>query len=212
MTAMNKSVLAQRRQALQTYARVLPSLDLKRRQLAAMLATERHALAQAQQALSTQLDETARRLPMLASGSAWLEALAPSNSPFAQTSPPTAPEERQMGVHLPRVPPRQPPCWQAPAYSLVTTPPWLDEAALALGQLATLQAQIDAHLERIERLQAAVKRTLQRVNLFEKVLIPQAQADIQRIRIYLADAERAAIVRAKRARALLHRDDSEMAA
>jgi len=35
------------------------------------------------------------------------------------------------------------------------------------------------------------------VNLFEKVLIPQARENISRIQIHLADAERAAVVRSK---------------
>ena len=47
----------------------------------------------------------------------------------------------------------------------------------------------------------AVRRITQRVNLFEKVLIPQADTNIQRIQIYLADAERAAVVRSKIAKA-----------
>jgi V/A-type H+-transporting ATPase subunit D len=37
----------------------------------------------------------------------------------------------------------------------------------------------------------------QRVNLFEKVLIPRARKSIQRIRVYLSDEERAAVVRSK---------------
>jgi V/A-type H+-transporting ATPase subunit D len=43
----------------------------------------------------------------------------------------------------------------------------------------------------------AVHKVTQRVNLFEKVLIPRTREHIRRIRIYLADAERAAVVRSK---------------
>jgi V/A-type H+-transporting ATPase subunit D len=35
------------------------------------------------------------------------------------------------------------------------------------------------------------------VNLFDKILIPTAKKNIQKIQIYLADAERAAVVRSK---------------
>jgi V/A-type H+-transporting ATPase subunit D len=35
------------------------------------------------------------------------------------------------------------------------------------------------------------------VNLFEKVLVPRTRNNIRRIRIYLSDSERAAVVRAK---------------
>ena len=46
-------------------------------------------------------------------------------------------------------------------------------------------------------LDAALRKVTQRVNLFEKVLIPRARDNIRRIRIYLGDAERAAVVRSK---------------
>jgi len=37
----------------------------------------------------------------------------------------------------------------------------------------------------------------QRFNLFEKVLTPQTEANIKKIKIYLSDAERAAVVNSK---------------
>jgi len=51
--------------------------------------------------------------------------------------------------------------------------------------------------QRVERLQQAVLKVTQRVNLFEKVLIPEARENIKQIRIHLADTERAAVVRSK---------------
>jgi V/A-type H+/Na+-transporting ATPase subunit D len=51
--------------------------------------------------------------------------------------------------------------------------------------------------ERIARMQGAVRRVTQRVNLFEKVLIPNAKRDIARIQIFLSDVERAAVVTSK---------------
>ena len=47
-------------------------------------------------------------------------------------------------------------------------------------------------------MQGAVRRVTQRVNLFEKVLIPNAKRDIARIQIFLSDVERAAVVTSKR--------------
>jgi V/A-type H+-transporting ATPase subunit D len=40
------------------------------------------------------------------------------------------------------------------------------------------------------------------VNLFEKILIPTAKKNIQRIQIFLGDADRSAIVRSKIAKAM----------
>jgi len=57
--------------------------------------------------------------------------------------------------------------------------------------------QVEVYRERIARMQGAVGRVTQRVNLFEKVLIPNAKRDIARIQIFLSDVERAAVVTSK---------------
>jgi V/A-type H+-transporting ATPase subunit D len=69
-----------------------------------------------------------------------------------------------------------------------------------------LQAAAEARVririaeQRVAILETAVRRITQRVNLFEKILIPTAKKNIQRIRIYLGDAERAAVVTSKLAK------------
>ncbi len=45
--------------------------------------------------------------------------------------------------------------------------------------------------------------TSQRVNLFEKVMIPTAKANIKKINIYLGDQQTAAVVRGKIAKSNL---------
>ena len=54
--------------------------------------------------------------------------------------------------------------------------------------------------QRLEVLERAVTKITQRVNLFDKVLIPGTRANIKRIRIYLSDMEREGVVRAKNAK------------
>jgi V/A-type H+-transporting ATPase subunit D len=54
---------------------------------------------------------------------------------------------------------------------------------------------------RLELLASSAKVVSQRVNLFERVLIPKTEANIQRIRVALSDSERGSIVRAKIAKA-----------
>jgi V/A-type H+-transporting ATPase subunit D len=56
---------------------------------------------------------------------------------------------------------------------------------------------MQVELRRLALLDEAVRTITQRVNLFDKVLIPQTRDNIRRIQIYLADGERAAVVRAK---------------
>jgi V/A-type H+-transporting ATPase subunit D len=66
-------------------------------------------------------------------------------------------------------------------------------------------------VERVRRLEKATRRIQQRVNLFEKVLIPGTRQNARRIRIFLGDTQRAAVVRSKiaKARRIRARRDTE---
>ena len=66
-----------------------------------------------------------------------------------------------------------------------------------LRDVAELRTQVLVNAERVRILTLQEKRVTQRVNLFDKILIPTAKSNIQRIQIFLGDAERAAVVRSK---------------
>ena len=51
--------------------------------------------------------------------------------------------------------------------------------------------------EQVRLLSQELKTTIQRVNLFEKVKIPEAKANIKKISVYLGDEQTAAVVRSK---------------
>lgn len=89
---------------------------------------------------------------------------------------------------------------------MLAKPFWVDFLVEQLQVMATLHLRRDVENTRAARLDDAVRRITQRVNLFEKVLIPQAAKDIQKIKVYLADTERAAVVRSKLAKARQNRD------
>jgi len=82
-------------------------------------------------------------------------------------------------------------------YSRLATPAWVDVLVQRLKDAA--EARVRARIAglRVQTLDQAVRRITQRVNLFEKILIPTAKKNIQRIRIFLGDAERAAVITSK---------------
>ena len=84
---------------------------------------------------------------------------------------------------------------------LHATPPFLDEALDALERLAELRAEHAVLEERERRLAAELRTTIQRVNLFEKVKIPEAERNLRSIRIALGDRQAADVVRGKMAKA-----------
>jgi V/A-type H+-transporting ATPase subunit D len=103
-------------------------------------------------------------------------------------------EENRLGTVLPTLVDVQA---QVRPYGLLAKPHWVDALAEELQAAARRTLEIRLHVARAERLAAALKIVTQRVNLFEKVLIPRTEAHIRRIQVQLSDAERAAVVRAK---------------
>ncbi|MCK5156435.1 MAG: V-type ATP synthase subunit D [Spirochaetales bacterium] len=83
------------------------------------------------------------------------------------------------------------------SYDLVKTPLWIDAASEMLKNMAELDAEIDILERQIELLGHELRITSQRVNLFEKVKIPETKEHIRKIRIYLGDQQTAAVVRGK---------------
>ena len=107
-----------------------------------------------------------------------------------------------MGVTLPAL---TPPSWAPSPPASPLQPAWLPEVGQAVRELGELLHELDQRAQRMAAIEAALRQTVQRVNLFEQVLVPRARAEIRAIQVYLADAERTAIVRAKQGRALVHR-------
>ncbi len=80
---------------------------------------------------------------------------------------------------------------------LFETPAWVDEAAEVCERLAALRAE-KAVLERQrELIEEELRTTAQRVNLFEKVKIPECKENIRVIRIHIGDEQTSAVVRGK---------------
>lgn len=77
------------------------------------------------------------------------------------------------------------------------TEPWLDDGLKALEQLITLHCERKTLAEQQRLLGEELLTTTQRVNLFEKVKIPECSENIRVIRIFLGDQDAAAVVRSK---------------
>jgi len=82
-------------------------------------------------------------------------------------------------------------------YDLFRMPPWVDAGVAVLEELLTMEAELRVLEEQIHLLGEELRVTTQRVNLFEKVKIPEAKENIRMIQIYLGDQQTAAVVRGK---------------
>jgi V/A-type H+-transporting ATPase subunit D len=94
-------------------------------------------------------------------------------------------------------------------YSLFGTAPWIDKALADLRKLNQQRAELDVLQDCLDLLQAELKKVMQRVNLFEKVMIPNTLDNIRRIRIALGDQMTAGVARAKIAKAKLEQKNNK---
>ena len=93
------------------------------------------------------------------------------------------------------------------SYSLFEYPLWVDSGIEALKKASVYDARVKTLQEQIDLLNKELRTTSQRVNLFEKVKIPEAKENIRRIDIYLGDQQTSAVVRGKIAKKKLTKED-----
>ncbi|NOU35516.1 MAG: V-type ATP synthase subunit D [Kiritimatiellaceae bacterium] len=80
---------------------------------------------------------------------------------------------------------------------LFETPAWVDGGIDLLRQLIRLRIERQVIEEQHRLLSDELRTTSQRVNLFEKVKIPECRENIRVIRIFMGDQQTAAVARAK---------------
>ena len=88
-------------------------------------------------------------------------------------------------------------------YSLFATPVWVDGALADLREVNAHAAKATVLREQYNLLSRELTKIIQRVNLFEKVKIPECREAIRVIRIRLGDEMTAAVGRAKIAKSKL---------
>ncbi len=95
---------------------------------------------------------------------------------------------------------------------LWATPAWIDSAIATTTKILSLQCERAIYEEQRRLITAELQQTSQRVNLFEKVKIPQCKEAIRVIKIALGDEQTAAVTRGKIAKSRTPEADSEVAA
>ena len=185
--AISKSSLKQQRDHLTLFRRFLPSLDLKRQQLLTEQKKAQRDLAEAEHEIQELTRSLTGLMEPLGASRMDLSGLVAINSVVIE-------EENIVGARLPVAREVK---FNAANYSTLAKPFWVDFLVETMQMMATMRVHRQVHRERVKRLNLQVRRITQRVNLFEKVLIPRAERGIKRIRIGLAEEERSAVVRSK---------------
>ncbi|SDG44780.1 V/A-type H+-transporting ATPase subunit D [Limimonas halophila] len=186
-TPLNKAELARKKRNLATYERFLPSLDMKRKQLLVERRRAKRDLDTIRERLAATRQRVADTLPMLADTQVAVEDLVTIADVEVNS-------RNIVGVTVPVLGDVR---FDVASTGYLVRPHWVDRVIeLLKTQLRERVAEKIAE-ERLARLEAGLKTVTQRVNLFDKVLIPRTKEQIKRIQIALGDAERAGVVRAK---------------
>jgi len=193
---LSKASLQQELVKLKLYEKLLPSLELKRRQLTIELDKARKEYAATRAEVERLEARVGAELPMLANTEIELKGLVKMTALDLG-------QENVVGVRLPVL--KDVEC-QVAEYSPLAKPAWVDALAERLADVAEARTRIQVAAERVRILGRAERRITQRVNLFEKILIPRTRKHIERIQIWLGDLGRAAVVQAKLAKARQVRD------
>jgi V/A-type H+/Na+-transporting ATPase subunit D len=184
-----KNELKAQREALRRYERFLPTLELKKQQLQREVRRAEAALRAA----------AAREDALLEGLRPWARLLSaePDLGAYVQLEGLELEAANVAGVNVPVLAGMR---FAAPTIDFYAAPAWLEDAVEVLTGLTRARAEQVVLARFRELLAEELRITAQRVNLFEKVMIPRALENIRVIRIALGDAQTAAVARAKLAK------------
>ncbi len=189
---LTKNELKAQKDNLKRFERYLPTLELKKQQLQTVIMRVNAELA----------DKEAEREIAVNGLDGWV-AVFSENALFDEKKkieklivPKTAicTQDNIAGVIVPVF---RELTFEEISYDTADYPLWVDEALVRMRDIARLNMLIKTLKKQEELLGNELRLTSQRVNLFEKVKIPEAKRNIKAIDIYLGDRQTSAVVRGK---------------
>ena len=189
---LTKNELKKQKDSLKQYERYLPTLQLKKQQLQTVIMS----------IIAEHEKREAEREAMIGDLDDWI-AVFQENTVFdpekqigllVQPDEVVCGEDNVAGVTIPVF---RTLTFKPIAYDVADYPLWVDTALVKLKEIARLDALCKVLRQQVELLEKELRSTSQRVNLFEKVKIPEAKENIRIIGIYLGDQQTTAVVRGK---------------
>ncbi|HOV93454.1 MAG TPA: V-type ATP synthase subunit D [Spirochaetales bacterium] len=188
---LTKTELKKQKDALKMYERYLPTLQLKKQQLQIEIRGIEARLSQLSEA-KTALENDYRSWIGVFSEEQF--ARDAQGKPLLQIKSVKTSERNIAGVTIPQFESAE---FEFADYDFFSYPLWVDRALSLMQQTLLTDIERSVVEEQKRLLAAELRTTTQRVNLFEKIKIPETEAAIRRIRIYLGDQQVAQVVRGK---------------
>jgi len=195
---LTQGELKRQRDALRQYERYLPTLQLKKQQLQLEILHQQSTLRECKKSLSEKKK----------SAEVWSGLLveAPEIRQWLIMEKIITAKKNIAGVDIPvfeRVD------FKPAEYDLFLTPLWVDTGLDILREMISFQEEIQVIEKGISILKHELRITTQRVNLFEKIKIPEAKEAIRLIKIYIGDQMTNAVGRSKIAKNKIEEADFE---
>ena len=184
---LTKSELKKQKDSLKMYQRYLPTLQLKKQQLQAEIRTTEIRIKELLDE-KHHLDEAFKR---------WIAVFAEKGFFTADILKIIKVKTSQGNIAGVAIPLFEGVDFEISVYDLARMPLWLDLAVERLKQVILLDLEAQVVEEQRKRLDHELRITTQRVNLFEKIKIPETRGNIKKIQVYLGDQQTAAVVRGK---------------
>ncbi len=189
---LTKNELKKQKDNLKQFQRYLPTLQLKKQQLQSVIMSIRMELER----------KEAERIQMIGDLDDWVAVFAENElfdekkrlDQLVQPDRVIVKDDNIAGVTIPAF---EELTFKDIDYDVDDYPLWVDTAVFKLREIARLDALVSTLRKQVELLEKELRTTSQRVNLFEKVKIPEAKENIRVIQVYLGDQQTAAVVRGK---------------
>ena len=189
---LTKNEQKKQKDSLKQFTRYLPTLQLKKQQLQTVIRQSYDEIEELKVKQKEAVEGMKSWIAVYGENSSWSEERSISHLVKVKEVKKT--KGNIAGVEVPVF---QSLVFEDVPYDLRVYPLWVDKAIVALGEIARYDALIETLKERIRLLDKELRTTTQRVNLFEKVKIPEAKENIRKIGIYLQDQQTSAVVRGK---------------
>lgn len=184
---LTKNELKKQRDELKMYQRYLPTLMLKKQQLQAEIRTIELRIEELR-AEKDRIDESFK---------VWIGVFGEKGIFTRDILRITSIKTSLGNIAGVAIPLFQGAEFEIAPYDLFLKPLWLDMAAEKMKQVLLLDMEVKILEEQRVRLDRELRITTQRVNLFEKIKIPETKGNIKKIQVYLGDQQTSAVVRGK---------------
>jgi V/A-type H+-transporting ATPase subunit D len=184
---LTKNELKKQKDSLKMYQRYLPTLMLKKQQLQGEIRTTELRIKELKEQREL-LDESFKK---------WVGVFGERGIFTPDTLSITRIKTAQGNIAGVPIPIFEGAEFEVFPYDLARTPPWLDRAVENLKQAFLVDLETEVIEEQRRRLDHELRITTQRVNLFEKIKIPETRGNIKKIGVYLGDQQTSAVVRGK---------------